>query len=59
MPESLEDFLGTSSKDNLTLVNGSLSCQECEEIVNQGFLDENTMILTYKCSSGHKSGVKL
>lgn len=59
MAESLEDFLGIKNQENLILVNGSLSCQQCEEKVPTGMLDENTMILTYKCSNNHKSKVKL
>lgn len=59
MADSLEDFLGTKNKEDLTIVNGSLSCQQCDEKVNTGILDENTMLLTYRCSKNHQSKVKL
>jgi|694.fasta_scaffold12454_2 hypothetical protein len=59
MAESLEDFLGSVKKENLTEVNGSLSCQECEERASVGWLDEEKMILTYRCSNNHQSKVKI
>lgn len=57
MAESLEDFL--SINKNYIDVSGSLSCQECEEIVSRGRLDEESMILFYKCSKNHESKVKI
>lgn len=57
MAESLEDFL--SLNKNYIDVNGSLSCQDCEEIVSTGKLDEESMILVYRCSKNHESRVKL
>lgn len=59
MPDSLEEFLkGKKSNSNL-VVNGSLACQECNEIVHTGELNEQTMVLVYYCSSDHESKVKL
>jgi hypothetical protein len=59
MAESLEDFLGINKKSKSIHASGSLSCQECDEIVSEGYIDEETMILTYQCSRGHDSRVKL
>lgn len=61
MAESLEDFLGITNKSEQIKVNGSLSCQElwCEERVSEGLLDEDSMMLTFICSKGHKSSVKV
>jgi hypothetical protein len=57
MAESLEDFLNVKKK--YSEVTGSLSCQECEEIVSVGSLDEDSMILYYVCSKNHQSKVKM
>lgn len=57
MTESLEDFLNINKK--YVEVNGSLSCQECNEIVSVGRLDEESMTLTYRCTKNHESKVKL
>lgn len=61
MAESLEDFLGIVKKSEQTKVNGSLSCQElwCEEKASEGLLDEDSMTLTFTCTKGHKSSVKI
>ena len=57
MTESLEDFLNINKK--YVEVNGSLSCQECDEIVSIGRLDEESMTLTYRCTKNHESKVNL
>ena len=59
MAESLEDFLKVNQSINTTEVNGSLACQECNEIVCSGYLNEDTMILSYLCSKNHESRIKL
>lgn len=59
MADPLEEFLKGKKSNSLLTVNGSLACQECNEIVNIGHLDENTMILIYQCSKGHESKVKM
>jgi hypothetical protein len=59
MAESLEDFLGLTNKTNSIKVGGSMACQECNEIVSEGWIDEDTMILSYKCSKNHDSKVKV
>jgi hypothetical protein len=59
MGESLESFLGETKSDKKSDVSGSLACQECDEVVYNGGLDEDTMILTYTCSKNHESKVKL
>jgi hypothetical protein len=59
MAESLEDFLGVNNKNNSIEAGGSMSCQECDEVVSTGWIDEDTMILSYKCSKNHESKVKL
>jgi len=59
MAESLEDFLGVNSRTKSIEASGSMSCQECDEIVSKGWIDENTMILSYKCSKNHESKVKI
>jgi len=57
MTESLEDFLNVNKKH--VEVSGSLSCQECDEIVSTGKLNEESMVLVYRCSKNHESKVKL
>lgn len=57
MSESLEDFLNLNKK--YVSVEGSLMCQECDEIVNSGKLNEDDMVLYYTCSSNHNSKVQL
>lgn len=57
MTESLEDFLSVNKK--YVEVSGSLSCQECDEIVYSGRLDEDSMTLTYRCNQNHESKVKV
>jgi hypothetical protein len=61
MAESLEDFLGVSKKSDQIKVNGSLSCQEvwCEEKASEGLIDEDNRLLTFTCTKGHKSSVKI
>lgn len=60
MAESLEDFLGVSKDKKFINAEGcSLSCPECDEVVNSGKLDEDELILYYSCSNGHNSRVKL
>jgi hypothetical protein len=60
MAESLEDFLGLNkSTSNIVKINGSLSCRDCNEIVAEGELNEDTRILSFICSVGHKSEVSV
>lgn len=59
MAESLEDFLRGSKPAIQTQVSGSLGCQECDQTVNNGYLDEDTRILTYVCINGHTSQVRI
>lgn len=59
MSESLEDFLKPKFSDDIIEINGSMACQECNEIVNKGYMSEKDMIINYKCSMGHNSKVKL
>lgn len=60
MAESLEDFLGLNkSTSNIVKINGSLSCRDCNEIVAEGELNEDTRILSFICSVGHKSEVSI
>jgi hypothetical protein len=60
MAESLEDFLGINkSTNNIIKVNGALSCRDCDEIVGEGELNEDTRILSFVCSTGHKSEVNV
>lgn len=59
MAESIEDFLGITKKKNMVAVSGSLACQECEEIVNDGFIDEDEMIMYYSCSQRHESRIRM
>lgn len=59
MAESLEDFLNVGKSTQIVKVNGSMMCQECNETVNDGILNEDTMLLTYRCSKNHESKVKL
>lgn len=59
MDESLEDFLKPKLKGNVLSVSGSMRCQECNEMVHDGVMSENDMILIYRCSMGHTSKVKL
>ena len=59
MAESLEDFLKVSKKQNTIKIQGSLTCIECDEVVQEGFLDEDQMILSFRCSLNHESRVKV
>lgn len=59
MAENLEDFLNPKIPPNTIEVNGSLACQECNEIVSRGYMNEDSMILVYYCSKKHQSKVKL
>lgn len=59
MAESLEEFLRGKRSNKLIKVTGSMACQECNEMVHGGDLDEDTMILIYHCSKWHESKVKL
>jgi hypothetical protein len=59
MSDSLEDFLGSKKNSNQLSVSGSMRCQECNEIVHQGMMNENDMVISYSCSKGHQSKVKL
>lgn len=59
MAESLEDFLGLSKPNNSVEVSGSLTCLECEEVVSDGYILEDQMILIYHCNNGHESKVKM
>lgn len=59
MAESLEDFLNLGKPSNSVKVNGSMMCQECDETVNDGILNEDSMVLVYRCSKNHESKVKI
>lgn len=59
MAESLEEFLNIKKSNIVLPVSGSLQCQECNEIVAYGELDDETMILTYTCTKKHESKVKI
>jgi hypothetical protein len=59
MAESLEEFLQGHKSSKIIKVSGAMACQQCNEIVNDGDLDEDTMILVYHCSKWHESKVKL
>jgi hypothetical protein len=59
MAESLEDFLNIKSSSKYIDASGSFSCQECDEFINHGKIDEDNMILMYTCSMGHNSRIKL
>lgn len=59
MAESLEDFLGVTNKKNSVKAGGSMACQECDEVVSEGWIDEDVMVLSYTCSKNHESKVKI
>lgn len=59
MAESLEDFLQLKNNSNYIEASGSFACQECEEVVNSGKIDEDNMILIYSCINGHNSRIKI
>jgi len=59
MGESLEEFLGAINPKNQISIHGSLSCQECDEVVSEGYLDEDNMIITYLCQNNHTSSVRI
>jgi len=59
MDRDLEDFLRPKAPKDSIKISGSLACQECNEIVHDGWMKESDMIITYFCSKGHESRVKL
>lgn len=59
MDDSLEQFLKPKLKGKVIEVEGSMRCQECNEMTHHGLMSEDDMILVYKCSLGHTSKVKL
>lgn len=59
MSDNLEDFLKDKKKAKSLKAYGSMSCQECEESVSDGFIDEDEMILFYYCSNDHENRIKL
>jgi len=59
MAESLNDFLNPVEKSKYADVSGSLACTECNEIVHSGKLNEDDIILRYRCSKNHESRIKL
>ena len=62
MPESLEEFLGKNKQkqeEGLQQVDGGYSCQDCLEICNTAYLNEEEMILVWYCTNGHRSQVSL
>ena len=40
-------------------VNGTFVCQNCMEPVGEAILDEDKMVLIYKCTSGHSNEAKI
>lgn len=59
MSDSLEDFLKEKVDEKSLEVHGSMCCQQCNEVVNAGTLNEDEMVISYKCSSGHESKVRI
>ena len=59
MSDNLKDFLKPEPKGNIIQINGSMSCQECNEVVHSGSMSEDDMIIIYRCSKGHSSKVRL
>ena len=59
---SLEQFLNKSKKPGVTISepsSGSFSCQDenCNEIINDGYIDRVNSRLHWVCSYGHESSV--
>jgi hypothetical protein len=59
---NLESFLNKNNVEKPLLKEpalGSFSCQDknCNEIVNEGYIDKNTNRLYWVCVQGHESSV--
>lgn len=59
MAENLDEFLNPKIPTNAMKISGSMACQECNEIVHDGYMKEDDMIIVYYCSNRHESKVKL
>lgn len=61
MPEDLEAFLGKKKiiKESFPEVDGSFTCQECNETVIKGMFDEDGGIIIWYCTENHKSQVSI
>ena len=59
MSDDLANFLSNKSKAKTIKAHGSMICQQCNETVNDGFIDEDEMILFFYCKENHENAIKL
>jgi hypothetical protein len=59
MAESLEEFLNIKNDKDYKKVTGSMECQECSVIVNDGYLYDDGSTIQYTCSQGHTSEIRI
>lgn len=57
---NFEEFVGKAKKTpKTTNTQGTFSCQECEEVVLEGYFDEQDGSISWVCPAGHESRVKI
>jgi uncharacterized lipoprotein YddW (UPF0748 family) len=61
---SLENFLNKKNKtvsSNMEPASGSFQCQnqDCNEVVNDGYVDKSLYKLYWTCQYGHESSVPI
>lgn len=56
---SIEDLIGKSSNDNSSGISmeGSFSCQTCNEVSNEAKYNREKGTITWQCSNRHVSSI--